>query len=44
MNQKISRNEKQKYSNEEKLVLAEEENTSAPINIAKRMTATSLNY
>ena len=35
MNQKISRKEKQKYSNEEKLVLAEEENTSAPINIAQ---------
>ena len=30
MNQKISRNEKHKYSNEEKL----SENTSAPINIA----------
>ena len=35
MNQKISRNEKQKNSNEEKVVLAEEENTSALINIAQ---------
>ena len=35
MNQKISRNEKQKNSNEEKLVLAEEGNTSALINIAQ---------
>ena len=34
MNQKISRNQKHKYSNEEKLALAEEENTSALINIA----------
>ena len=35
MNQKISRNEKQKYSNEEKLPLVENENTSALINIAQ---------
>ena len=28
MNQKISRNEKHKYSNEEKLALGEDENTS----------------
>ena len=34
MNQKISRNEKHKYSNEEKLALFETENTSALINIA----------
>ena len=35
MNQKISRNEKYKYSNEEKLVLGEDENTSALINIVQ---------
>ena len=35
MNQKISRNEKCKYSNEEKLALAEDENTSALINIVQ---------
>ena len=35
MNQKISRNEKCKYSNEEKLALGENENTSALINIAQ---------
>ena len=33
MDQKISRNKKDKYSNEEKLVLSEDENTSALINI-----------
>ena len=35
MNRKISTNEKYKYSNEEKLALGEEENTSALINIAQ---------
>ena len=35
MNRKISRNEKHKYSNEEKLALGENENTSALINIAQ---------
>ena len=35
MNQKISRNEKRKYSNEEKLALGENENRSALINIAQ---------
>ena len=35
MNRKISRNEKCKYSNEEKFVLGEDENTSALINIAE---------
>ena len=34
MHQKINRNEKHKYSNEEKLALVENENTSALINIA----------
>ena len=34
MNRKISRNEKQKYSNEERLSFVEIENTSALINIA----------
>ena len=33
MNRKVSRNEKHKYSNEEKLALGEDENTSALINI-----------
>ena len=33
MNRKISRKEKDKYSNEEKLALGEDENTSALINI-----------
>ena len=33
MNWKISRNGKHKYSNEEKLALGEDENTSALINI-----------
>ena len=33
MNRKISRNEKHKYSNEEKLALSKDENTSALINI-----------
>ena len=35
MNRKISRNEKHKYSNEEKLALGENENTGALINIAQ---------
>ena len=35
MNQKRSRNENHKYSNKEKLVLGEDKNTSAPINIAQ---------
>ena len=35
MNRKISRNEKHKYSNEEKLALVENENTSALTNIAQ---------
>ena len=35
MNWKISRNEKHNYSNEEKLTLGEDENTSALINIAQ---------
>ena len=35
MNKKISRNEKHKYSNEEKLALGENENTSALINTAQ---------
>ena len=35
MNRKISRNEKHKYSNKEKLALGEDENTSALINIAQ---------
>ena len=35
MNRKTSRNEKHKYSNEEKLSLGEDENTSALINIAQ---------
>ena len=35
MNRKISRNEKHKYPNEEKLAFAENENTSALINIAR---------
>ena len=35
MNRKISRNEKHKYSKEEKLALGEKENTSALINIAQ---------
>ena len=34
MNQKISRNQKHKYSNEENLALGEDENTSALMNIA----------
>ena len=34
MHQKINRNEKHKYLNEEKLALVENENTSALINIA----------
>ena len=33
MNRKIPRNEKHKYSNEEKFALGEDENTSALINI-----------
>ena len=35
MNWKTSRNKKQKYFSEEKLVLGEKENTSALINIAQ---------
>ena len=35
MNRKINRNKKHKYSNEEKLALGENENTSALINIAQ---------
>ena len=35
MNRKISRKEKHKYSNEEKLVLSEDENTNALIDIAQ---------
>ena len=35
MNRKISRNEKHKYSNEEKLILAEDKNIGALINIAQ---------
>ena len=35
MNQKICRNKKHKYSNEEKFALVENENTSALINIAQ---------
>ena len=35
MNRKISRNEKYKYSNEEKLAFGENENTSALTNIAQ---------
>ena len=34
MNRKISRNEKHKHSNKEKLAVAEDENTSDLINIA----------
>ena len=35
MNRKISRNEKHKYSNEEKLALVEDESTIALINTAQ---------
>ena len=35
MNRKVSRNEKLKHSNEEKLPLGEDENTNALINIAQ---------
>ena len=35
MNRKVSRNEKRKHSNEEKLPLGEDENTNALINIAQ---------
>ena len=35
MNRKITRNEKHKYSNEEKMVLGEDENTSAKIYVAQ---------
>ena len=35
MNQKIIRNEKHKYSNQEKLVLGEDKITTALINIAQ---------
>ena len=37
MNRKINRNEKHKYSNENKLALGEDENTSALINIAQEV-------
>ena len=36
MNWKISRNEKHKYSNKEKLALAGNENTSALMNVAQK--------
>ena len=35
MNRKISRKEKHKYSNEEKLALGEDQNTNSVINIAQ---------
>ena len=35
MNRKIARNRKHKYSNEKKLALGEEENTTALMNIAQ---------
>ena len=35
MNRKIRRNEKRKYSNEEKLALGEDQNTKAVINVAR---------
>ena len=35
MNRKINRNEKYKYSNEKKLALGEDKNTSTPITIAQ---------
>ena len=35
MNLKIGRNEKHKYSNKEKVVLGEDENTSAKIHIVQ---------
>ena len=43
MNQKINRNEKHKYSNEEKLAFGENENTSALINIAQEYDSNILN-
>ena len=43
MNRKISRNEKHKYSNEEKLALGKNENTSAPQTLPRRVTSTFLN-
>ena len=36
MHRKISRNEKHKYSNKEKLGFGKEENTSALINVAQK--------
>ena len=44
MNRKISRNEKHKYSNEEKLALGEDENTSALINIAQEDDGNILHF
>ena len=43
MNRKISRNEKHKYSNEEKLALGEDGNRSALQILPRRMTSTYLN-
>ena len=43
MNLNISRKEKQKYSNEEKLTLVKNGNTSALIILPRRMTVTFLN-
>ena len=43
MNQKTSRNEKHKHSNEENLVLGENKNTSAVINIVKEDDSNILN-
>ena len=40
MNWKISRNEKHKYSNKEKLAVVENENTSALIDIAQENDST----
>ena len=44
MNRNISKNERHKYSNKEKLALDEDENTSALIKkLPRRMTETFLN-
>ena len=43
MNQKTSRNEKHKHSNEENLVLGENKNTSAVINIVQEDDSNILN-
>ena len=43
MNQKTSRNKKHKYSNEENLVLGENKNTSALINIVQEDDSNILN-